>query len=104
MPGLHLAPPQFPRYTSGFTLCEVGYMHVPFVHGISDYKMTAGHWPFSEQISKVATQNLNQLGLNCVDGQPCKLVLLIDQIFSLILHSSIWLPLSKLASLPECFS
>ncbi len=25
------------------------------------YKITAGHWPFSEQISKVANQNLNQL-------------------------------------------
>ncbi len=28
---------------------------------------TAGHWPFSDQIAKLATQNL---GLNCVDGQP----------------------------------
>ncbi len=28
------------------------------------YKITAGHWPFSEQISKVATQNLDQLRLN----------------------------------------
>ncbi len=37
---------------------------------IPDYKITVGHWPFSEQISKVATQNLDQLGLNCTDGRP----------------------------------
>ncbi len=37
---------------------------------ITDYKVTAGHWPFSENFSKVATQNLDQLGLNCMDGLP----------------------------------
>ncbi len=36
----------------------------------ADYKITAGHWPFSKQITKVATQNMDQLGLNCTDGQP----------------------------------
>ncbi len=39
------------------------------VHVLADYKITAGHWPFSEQISKLATLNLDQLGLNCMDGQ-----------------------------------
>ncbi len=34
------------------------------------YKTAAGHWPLFKQISKVANQNLDHLGLNCIDGQP----------------------------------
>ncbi len=36
----------------------------------TNYKIIAGHWPFCEQISKLANQNLDQLGINCMDGQP----------------------------------
>ncbi len=45
----------------------------------------AGHWRLSEEISKVATKNLDQLGLHCMytDGQS---QLFIDQ---LILHSAL---------------
>ncbi len=51
-------------------------MHVHVHVGLdahTDCKLTAGHWQFSKQISKVAAQNLDQLVLNCVDG-PTKLM------------------------------
>ncbi len=41
----------------------------------SDYRITIGHWPFSEQISKVATQKWDQLELS-------------DQICNHILYST----------------
>ncbi len=47
-------------------------------------------WPLaiSEQISKVATQNLELLGLNCMDGQPTYIMLLTGQFCSVIFHSA----------------
>ncbi len=36
----------------------------------SDYKITAGHWPFPSKISKKWPLNIWKLGLNCMDGQP----------------------------------
>ena len=37
--------------------------------GITELKITAGHWPFSVQFSTVATENLILFVSNCTDGQ-----------------------------------
>ncbi len=55
-------------YTVYWSSCS----HCP-LEPIADYKI-AGHWPFSEQISKVATQNMDQLRLNCMDGRPNEVI------------------------------
>ncbi len=52
---------------------------------VSDCLITAGHWPSSEQISEVATQYWVPVGLDY--GWPTKLMVLTDQICSLISHS-----------------
>ncbi len=48
----------------------------PLAWKVPHYKITAGHWPFSEQISKVATQNLDQL-----EGVPQQELKLQSDIF-----------------------
>ncbi len=57
------------RYVGGpFNLLNDGtYMCMQYYIRL---QITAGHWPLSEQISEVATQNVDQLGLHCMDGLP----------------------------------
>ncbi len=51
--------------------CKITHTVIQSMH-TTNHTITAGHWPFSEQPSKVhvAIQNLDQLRLNC--GRPTK--------------------------------
>ncbi len=62
----------------GFVVCQMKGLQVRLLRHLCSsqprLQIAVGHWPFSEQISKVANQNLDELGLNCMNGRPIDVI------------------------------